>query len=126
MVWSLPACMAINFNHTIVWARDSEASATFLAQLLGYSEITERTHREVCQFFVQKDPSIANFREFAEADTDQHDRLLWLPRGGFKSSLNIVDCVQYIVCWPDIRLNIMPDGIGEAVAILHPVRLSGK
>ncbi len=35
MVWSLPACMAINFNHTIVWARDSEASATFLAQILG-------------------------------------------------------------------------------------------
>ena len=27
--------MAINFNHTIVWARDSEASATFLAQILG-------------------------------------------------------------------------------------------
>ena len=27
--------MAINFNHTIVWARDSEASATFLAEILG-------------------------------------------------------------------------------------------
>ena len=27
--------MAINFNHTIVWARDSQASATFLADVLG-------------------------------------------------------------------------------------------
>jgi hypothetical protein len=27
--------MAIDFNHTIVWARDSEASATFLAEILG-------------------------------------------------------------------------------------------
>ena len=27
--------MAIDFNHTIVWARDSEASATFLSQILG-------------------------------------------------------------------------------------------
>jgi catechol 2,3-dioxygenase-like lactoylglutathione lyase family enzyme len=27
--------MAINFNHTIVWARDSEASASFLAEILG-------------------------------------------------------------------------------------------
>jgi catechol 2,3-dioxygenase-like lactoylglutathione lyase family enzyme len=27
--------MAINFNHTIVAARDSEASATFLADMLG-------------------------------------------------------------------------------------------
>jgi catechol 2,3-dioxygenase-like lactoylglutathione lyase family enzyme len=27
--------MAIEFNHTIVWARDSQASATFLADILG-------------------------------------------------------------------------------------------
>ncbi|MGC1345657.1 MAG: VOC family protein [Methyloceanibacter sp.] len=27
--------MAINFNHTIIWARDNEASARFLAQILG-------------------------------------------------------------------------------------------
>ena len=29
--------MAINFNHTIVWAHDSRASATFLAEMLGLS-----------------------------------------------------------------------------------------
>jgi catechol 2,3-dioxygenase-like lactoylglutathione lyase family enzyme len=27
--------MTIKFNHTIVWARDSQASATFLADVLG-------------------------------------------------------------------------------------------
>jgi catechol 2,3-dioxygenase-like lactoylglutathione lyase family enzyme len=27
--------MAIDFNHTIVWARDSEASAAFLSEILG-------------------------------------------------------------------------------------------
>ena len=27
--------MAIDFNHTIVWVRDSEASATFLSEILG-------------------------------------------------------------------------------------------
>ena len=27
--------MAIEFNHTILWARDSEASAKFLAEMLG-------------------------------------------------------------------------------------------
>jgi catechol 2,3-dioxygenase-like lactoylglutathione lyase family enzyme len=27
--------MPVDFNHTIVWARDSEASATFLAGILG-------------------------------------------------------------------------------------------
>ena len=27
--------MPVSFNHTIVWAHDSKASATFLAQILG-------------------------------------------------------------------------------------------
>ena len=27
--------MSVNFNHTIVWAQDSEGSATFLAEILG-------------------------------------------------------------------------------------------
>ena len=27
--------MAINFNHTIVWAKDSEVSATFLTEIFG-------------------------------------------------------------------------------------------
>ena len=27
--------MAIDFNHTIIWVRDSEASATFLSEILG-------------------------------------------------------------------------------------------
>ena len=30
--------MAVNFNHTIVYARDSRASATFLAEMLGLPE----------------------------------------------------------------------------------------
>ena len=29
--------MAVEFNHTIVWARDSQTSATFLAEVLGLS-----------------------------------------------------------------------------------------
>ena len=27
--------MAINFNHTVVWSKDREASATSLTQILG-------------------------------------------------------------------------------------------
>ena len=29
--------MAVNFDHTIVWAKDSEASATFLTEIFGLS-----------------------------------------------------------------------------------------
>jgi catechol 2,3-dioxygenase-like lactoylglutathione lyase family enzyme len=29
------AAMSVEFNHTIVWSRDSKASATFLAAMLG-------------------------------------------------------------------------------------------
>jgi len=34
-VWEVS--MPVEFNHTIVWARDSHASATFLAEILGLS-----------------------------------------------------------------------------------------
>src|SRR5262249_35715466 len=33
----LEGSMTVEFNHTIVWARDSHASATFLAEILGLS-----------------------------------------------------------------------------------------
>jgi catechol 2,3-dioxygenase-like lactoylglutathione lyase family enzyme len=33
--------MAIEFNHTIIWARDSKAAATFLADILGLPDPRE-------------------------------------------------------------------------------------
>ena len=38
--------MAVDFNHTIVWAKDSKASAAFLAEILGLPEpILEKVYQ---------------------------------------------------------------------------------
>ena len=58
-------------------------------------------------FFVLKDPSVKSFKQFAESDKGLHDRLLFLSRGGFKSTADIVDVIQYVLCWNSIRINIM-------------------
>lgn len=83
-------------------------------ELLGYRKLKERPHREVCELFVKKDPDADSFEEFARAYPDLHERLLWLPRGGFKSTIDIGDNVQWIICFPDIRINVMTDRLDLA------------
>lgn len=74
---------------------------------LGYTYFSE-CHKELfTDFFVRKDPAAKDFKTFAEADTDLHDRLLMLCRGGFKSTADIVDCIQWVLAFPAIRLNIL-------------------
>jgi phage terminase large subunit-like protein len=58
-------------------------------------------------FFLHKDPDVQPFKKFAEADTSTHDRALFLPRNGYKSTGNMVDVVQTIICWPDISILIV-------------------
>ena len=80
--------------------------------ILGYRYFSD-CHRELFStpdkegFFVAKDPSIKSFKTFAEADKGLHDRLLFLSRGGFKSTADIVDSIQFILCWENLRINIM-------------------
>lgn len=82
----------------------------FLAvDLLGYTKFNEQAHREVFAHFVQKDPDAPTFEAFARAYQGLHDRLLMLGRGGFKSTADIVDKCQFIICFPDIRINILTD-----------------
>jgi phage terminase large subunit-like protein len=85
----------------------------FAREVLGYRYFAD-CHKELFSspdqpnnFFVLKDPSAKSFKDFAEADKELHDRLLFLSRGGFKSTADIVDTIQYVICWPSIRVNIM-------------------
>jgi phage terminase large subunit-like protein len=79
------------------------------------------THEEICnEFFVRKDPTIATFKEFANTYEDKKERLLLVPRGGFKSSMDMADCVQWIICWSESTilvltgvLDLAKDFVGE-------------
>jgi predicted phage terminase large subunit-like protein len=68
------------------------------------------THEEIANgFFVQKNPTFKTFKEFASKDNyvDSKERLLLVPRGGFKSSLNMCDCVQWIITFPEITILVL-------------------
>jgi phage terminase large subunit-like protein len=69
---------------------------------------THNTHEEICNsFFTRKDPTIKTFKQFAQTYVDQKQRLLLVPRGGFKSSMDMADCIQYVICWPEVTIMIL-------------------
>src|SRR6185369_6284684 len=66
------------------------------------------THEEICNdFFVRKDPTVATFKDFANTYIDKKERLLLVPRGGFKSSIDMADCVQWVICFPEVTILVL-------------------
>src|ERR1700675_4075583 len=69
---------------------------------------THNTHEEICnEFFVRKDPTVKNFKQFATGYVDHKERLLLVPRGGFKSSIDMADTVQWIINYPEVTIMIL-------------------
>jgi len=66
------------------------------------------THEEICnEFFVRKNPTIKTFKEFALTYNGYKERLLLVPRGGFKSSIDMADCVQWVINYPEVTIMIL-------------------
>ena len=87
----------------------SQTNLYFLCHLLEkYNQTTLKTHEDICnEFFVQKDPTFITFDHFADQYADLKQRMLLVPRGGFKSSIDIADCIQWIICFPAITIAIL-------------------
>ena len=99
----------------------AQTNLFFLCKLLGYDAMTDKeyvwtdgkvhnTHEEVCnEFFVRKDPTLPNFKAFAAKENyiEKKERLLLVPRGGFKSTMDMSDCVQWICCFPEVTILIL-------------------
>jgi len=88
--------------------RRAKCDLFFLAKyVIGYDNqknelLLERVHRRVCDLFVQKMDS----KSIAEQD-ERKERLLLYPRGCFKSTLNGIDAVQWVLNFPNIRILFM-------------------
>lgn len=74
----------------------------FLGREVFNRDFTFITHQPICDFFVQKNPNVAFYLQ----DT-VNERLLLYPRGSYKSSVDIIDCVQWYLCFPDTRILIL-------------------
>jgi predicted phage terminase large subunit-like protein len=89
----------------------------FLGREIFNKDFTFLTHAPVCNFFVQKDPS----KKIEEQD-ETKERLLLYPRGSFKSTINVVDCVQWFINLPNIRILILTAESGLAVAFIGELK----
>ena len=96
-------------NRLLLYRLMSQENLFFLCHLLErYNRTTLTAHEEICnKFFVQKDPTFITFDHFADQYTDLKQRMLLVPRGGFKSSIDMADCVQWIICFPAITIAIL-------------------
>jgi phage terminase large subunit-like protein len=95
----------------------------FLCKMLNYHLMVDATHEDICnEFFVAKDPTVKNFKLFADNYSGLKRRMLLVPRGGFKSTINMADCVQYLICWPETRLLILTGTLELAEAFVGEVR----
>lgn len=76
----------------------------FLGKSVLKKDFTEGTHRAMCDFYVKKDPTFKTFKEFAKQYQGPRDRIQLVPRETYKSSIKVIDNVQWIICWPEIRI----------------------
>jgi len=79
--------------------------------------ITEAEYKIICDFFVKKDDS----RSIRDQDTIKNRLLLW-PRGGFKSTIDVVDVVQWILNFPDIRILFLTGADDLATGFVNEVK----
>jgi phage terminase large subunit-like protein len=81
------------------------------------NKITSEEYRIVCDFFVKKD----NTKTIAEQDSCKNRMLLW-PRGGFKSTIDVCDAVQWILNFPDIRILFLTGAKELAVGFVDELK----
>ena len=105
-----------------------------LCKLLGYNEMSEHeytwmdgtvhtTHESICNsFFVRKDPTLSSFKAFALAYIDKTERLLLVPRGGFKSTMDMADCVQWVCNFPEVTIMILTGVLGLAEDFVKEIK----
>lgn len=68
-------------------------------QDISENRITEKSHAPILDFFVKKDDT----KKLKDQDVHKIRLLLW-PRNGNKSTIDVVDAVQWILNFPEVRI----------------------
>jgi len=88
----------------------------YLAKVLGY-DFTEATHKELFDLYIPFDNKKA-WRE----QSDIKDRMVIWSRGFFKSTSIIVEGIQAVLNFPDIRILLMQGSVPITQNLLHEVK----
>jgi hypothetical protein len=72
-----------------------------LAWVLGYTLIDEEVHHDAIAFFPPKNTALT-LNEWIDEANKFYKRVgsLLLPRGVYKTTLSLANCVQLLICWP--------------------------
>ena len=74
-------------------------------------------HRQVCDFFIAKDPS-----KPMKDQSEYRERLLLFPRFGWKTTIDALDAVNWIVCFPLVTIAIQTGDGDLADAIVGLIK----
>jgi hypothetical protein len=85
-----------------------------LAWVLGYTLIDEHVHHDALAFFPPKNPN-DTLNEWIDEVNRVYKRVgsLLLPRGVYKSTISLANCVQLLICWPLTVAIMMMTGRSE-------------
>lgn len=94
--------------------RVTQTNLLALCWVLGYCLVDETIHEEALHFFPPKEPSLS-LNEWIKEANKQYCRTgsLILPRGVYKSTISLVNCVQLLVCWPETVSIMVMCGRGD-------------
>lgn len=100
-------------------------------------DLVEKTHRIVCEQFVQKNfdgayhegytigdvhKAIDRQQRFDDKGNATKEMLLLDPRGFFKSTIDGIDCIQWMLNAPDIRILILTGEYKLAAAFMKEIK----
>jgi phage terminase large subunit-like protein len=101
-------------NRYFLWDTNPEGAG----KPLSFNKITEATHRPLCDLFIKKDPA----KTIAEQDLICKRRLVLYPRGAMKSTCDVGDAVQWILCFPEIRILFLTATVPLAVGFVDDLK----
>lgn len=79
--------------------RRCQVDILYLGEILGYSKLLPRVHQPVVDLCVMKNPDVP-----IEEQDALKERLHLDPRGTYKTTLSIIDSVQWIIAFPNVRI----------------------
>ena len=98
--------------------RRAQTDLFWLARLLRYA-ITEKAHRDATEnVFIKKNPDTT----LDDLSVEVPDRLLFVSRDSYKSSLANADFVQWIVAYPDVKLAVQSSKFERAAPFTQEVK----
>ncbi len=82
-----------------------------------YPDLTDHTHKPFCDFFVQKNSN----KPFSQQDIVKN-RLLMAPRGHYKTSLDLVDCISWMLNFPNVTILMLSGSQDVATRMVEELK----